>query len=116
MRLPLLLCVSNSLLKDLLRLFYQLTMQINRVIGNAACCIVLSEDKIRGLLIILVYLDSMLLAFLRKLMCKCAITPLEGLTGLYRAVSRRFGNESKNRIKELCAESRSRNWTDSVKT
>lgn len=64
MRLSILLRISYPLLKNLLCLLYELSMQINTVVRDSARRIVLPEDKVRGLLVVLIHFCSMLLAFL----------------------------------------------------
>lgn len=65
MSLPILLSISNPLLQNLLRLFYKLPMQINRIVRDSSLRIVLPEDVIGRLLVILIHLRRMLLPLFR---------------------------------------------------
>ena len=60
--------VSYPLLQDLLRLFHELSMQIDGVAGHLANSIVLPEDVLRSLLVVIVGFRFMLLALLAELM------------------------------------------------
>jgi len=83
MGLVVLLCISYPLLQDVLGLLHKLTMQINCVVGNSAIGIVLSENEIRGLLIVLVHLCAVGFALLRQVVGGSSITALVRLTRLY---------------------------------
>jgi hypothetical protein len=72
-RLATSLISTNAVLKDILGLFYKLTMQINAVPGHAALRIVLSEDKLASLFVVFLHLGTMSLAFFAELLCFGAI-------------------------------------------
>jgi hypothetical protein len=88
-RLSMRLRILDALLKDILRLFHKLAMQVYSVRVNPAIGIVLSEDKFRSLFIILSHPRRMLFAFLRFLVsCRTVIT----FVSLMRLLESQFKN------------------------
>ena len=68
------LCISDALLDDGLGFFDVLAVQINGVRVYLADCIVLAEDKFRGLLVVVVGRLSMLFTLLGHLVCAATIS------------------------------------------
>jgi uncharacterized membrane protein YedE/YeeE len=81
-RLAVLLGVANALLKNLLGFFDELAVQVDSVAGDFAHGIVLTENELRGLLVVFVGFGGMRLALLRQLARPAAIAALVGLLGL----------------------------------
>lgn len=67
MRLPMTLRVLDPLLQHILRLLRKLAVQIYRVRGYPSVHVVLSKDKLRRLLVVLLHLPPVRLALLREL-------------------------------------------------
>lgn len=76
MRLPVLLRIANSRLENVFCLFYKLPVQINRVVRDTPCGIILAEDVIRGLFIVVVHLRRVRFALLRQLVRSSAVAAL----------------------------------------
>lgn len=66
-------------------------MQIYGVRSNATFGVVLSEDELRGLLVVLFHLPAMLLSLLRQLFGPLAVAILVRLTGLYGLLEQLLG-------------------------
>lgn len=66
--------ILNALLQDLLRLFDELAMQIDRVRRYAAIGVVLTENVLGRLLVVLLHLAAVGLSLLRKLFGAGAIS------------------------------------------
>jgi hypothetical protein len=79
MRLPILLRISNSLLQNILRLLYELPMQVYCIVRDSSCGVVLSEDVFRSLLVVLIHLRSVGFSFFRQLVRGSSIAAFIGL-------------------------------------
>ena len=62
MRLPILLCISYPLFQDIFCLFYELSVQVDRVVRDSTGRIVLAEDIVGCLLVELVHLRRVCLS------------------------------------------------------
>jgi hypothetical protein len=82
MGLALRLSISDPLLDYLLRLLDELAMEINRVASNTPRRIILPEDKVRGLLVVLIDQCAVTFSLFTQRMCCCAVTPRVCLVGL----------------------------------
>ena len=65
-RLAVRLRVPDALLEDILRLFHELAVQVDRVRGDPALGVVLAEDELRRLPVVLLHLHPVCFAFLRE--------------------------------------------------
>ena len=88
--------ILNPLLKDLLRLLNELSMQINGVRLYTAIGIILPENELRRLLVVLLHLAPMRLALLGEVLGRCAIAARVRFLGL-KGVSYGFAGKRRNR-------------------
>jgi hypothetical protein len=84
--LPALLRVLDALLQDPLGLLDELPVQVDGIGVDAAGCVVLAEDEVRGLLVVRFHLDGVLLALLGQLVGRRAIASLVCLVRLRKGV------------------------------
>lgn len=82
MRLAVLARIFDSLLQNILRFLDELTVQIDCVIRDAAIGVILTENEVRGLLVILFHLCAVRLALFGQLLCSCAIAAIVCLARL----------------------------------
>jgi hypothetical protein len=82
MGLALRLRISDALLQNVLRLFYELSMQIDGVAVDPAHRIIFAKDIVRGLLVVGIGGLTVSLPFFGEFMGGCAITTLIGVARL----------------------------------
>lgn len=74
--------ILDALFEDLLRLLNELTVQIDRIGRNTSIGVVLSENKLRSLLIVLLHLATVSLSLLGELLGAGAIAVRVGILRL----------------------------------
>lgn len=87
------MCLSRALrildpfLKNILRLLHKLSMQIYSIRWHPIRRVVLAEDKLRGLLVVLLHLCAVVFSLGGELFCGCAVAGVVGLFGAFEAVA-----------------------------
>lgn len=79
--------ILDALFQNILSLLNKLSVQINRVVRDAAWRIVFTENELGGLLVVLLHLSAVRFAFLGKLFCACTVAVFVCLFGLYSHIS-----------------------------
>lgn len=81
------LSILYTFFKDILCFFNELPMQIDRIGGNPVLRIILTENKFRSLLVVLLHLCTMSLSFIRESLCCSSITAIVCFLGFLEAIT-----------------------------